>query len=154
MSDSYREQHKLRLAYMPWLYPRLKPRHRAWAEPWQKKVQEELERLETVRFGEHCFVAPQARLFAEPGRDIRVGDHSHIAADSEPVYDLFATALLLEKPPEGVGGCRLWWFQSQRPQRPLAAFPAQPEGPGPFFRQGVITLVYVDGLHCTIEITL
>ncbi len=82
MSDSYREQHKLRLAYMPWLYPRLKPRHRAWAEPWQTKVQKELERLETVRFGEHCFVAPQARLFAEPGRDIRVGDHSHIAADT------------------------------------------------------------------------
>ncbi len=35
MSDFYREQHKLRLAYMPWLYPRLKPRHRDWAVPWQ-----------------------------------------------------------------------------------------------------------------------
>ena len=39
MSDFYREQHKLRLAYMPWLYPRLKPRHRDWAVPWQAELQ-------------------------------------------------------------------------------------------------------------------
>ena len=39
MSDFYREQHKLRLAYMPWLYPRLKPRHRDWAAPWQAELQ-------------------------------------------------------------------------------------------------------------------
>ncbi|MCH2556451.1 MAG: acyltransferase [Alcanivorax sp.] len=81
MTDPYRDQHKQRLAYMPWLYPRLKPRHRAWAEPWQRALQEEWSRLETVRFGAHCFVAPQARLFAEPGRDIVIGDHSHIAAN-------------------------------------------------------------------------
>ena len=81
MTDPYREQHKLRLSYMPWLYPRLKPRHRAWAEPWQASLQAEWSRLETVHFGVHCFVAPQARLFAEPGRDIRIGDHTHLAAD-------------------------------------------------------------------------
>ncbi|MFP1677278.1 acyltransferase [Alloalcanivorax sp. C16-2] len=81
MTDPYREQHKQRLAYMPWLYPRLKPRHRAWAEPWQAALQAEWSRLETVHFGVHCFVAPQARLFAEPGRDIRIGDHTHLAAD-------------------------------------------------------------------------
>lgn len=81
MSDFYREQHKLRLAYMPWLYPRLKPRHRDWAEPWQAQLQQQWSSLETVHFGMHCFVAPQARLFAEPGRDIHVGDGSHIAAD-------------------------------------------------------------------------
>lgn len=81
MTDPYREQHKQRLSYMPWLYPRLKPRHRAWAEPWQASLQAEWSRLETVHFGVHCFVAPQARLFAEPGRDIRIGDHTHLAAD-------------------------------------------------------------------------
>ena len=78
MSDFYREQHKLRLAYMPWLYPRLKPRHRDWAAPWQAELQRQWSVLETVHFGVHCFVAPQARLFAEPGRDIHVGDGSHL----------------------------------------------------------------------------
>ena len=31
----YREQHKHRLNYMPWLYWSLKPKHREWAEAWQ-----------------------------------------------------------------------------------------------------------------------
>ena len=77
----YREQHKKRLAYMPWLYGRLKAKHRAWAEPWQRDIQHSLMALETVRFGQDCFVAPQAVLLAEPGRDIIVGDGSQIAAD-------------------------------------------------------------------------
>ncbi|ASK35830.1 acyltransferase [Alcanivorax sp. N3-2A] len=81
MSDPYRQQHQRRLSYMPWLYARLKPRHRQWALPWQEMVQAELQRLETVRFGAHCFVAPEAHLFAEPGRDIEVGAHTHIAAE-------------------------------------------------------------------------
>ncbi len=79
--DDYREQHKQRLAYMPWLYGRLKPKHLAWAAPWQAGIQQRLSQLETVHFGEHCFVAPQAVLLAEPGRDIIVGDGSQIAAD-------------------------------------------------------------------------
>ncbi|MGB2336435.1 MAG: acyltransferase [Alcanivorax sp.] len=79
--DDYREQHKQRLAYMPWLYGRLKPKHRAWAEPWQQGIQQRLMALETVHLGENCFVAPQAALFAEPGRDIIVGDGCQIAAD-------------------------------------------------------------------------
>ncbi|WP_300348449.1 acyltransferase [uncultured Alcanivorax sp.] len=77
----YREQHKKRLAYMPWLYGRLKAKHRAWAEPWQREIQQQLMALETVRFGEACFVAPQAVLLAEPGRDIIVADGCQIAAD-------------------------------------------------------------------------
>ena len=79
--DDYREQHKQRLAYMPWLYARLKPKHRAWAEPWQQALQQRWMALETVTFGTDCFVAPQAVLLAEPGRDIIVGDGSQIAAD-------------------------------------------------------------------------
>lgn len=77
----YQARHKQRLSYMPWLYARLKPAQRAWAEAWQAAIQAELMALETIRFGQGCFVAPEAHLFAEPGRDIIVGDHSQIAAD-------------------------------------------------------------------------
>lgn len=77
-----RAQHKQRLSWMPWLYFVLKPRHRAWAEAWQREVQAELMLLETVAFAEGCFVAPEARLFAEPGRAIVVGAGSSIAASA------------------------------------------------------------------------
>lgn len=80
--DRYRAQHQRRLAYMPWLYARLKARHRAWAEPWQAALQAELAAMETVRFGRDCFIAPDAQLFAEPGRDIVLGDGCLIAAGS------------------------------------------------------------------------
>ncbi len=66
---------------MPWLYFSLKPKHRAWAEPWQKRVQDRLTSLETVHIAEGCFVAPEARIFAEPGRDVIVGSGCAIAAD-------------------------------------------------------------------------
>ncbi len=79
--DRYRRQHQRRLSYMPWLYARLKPAHRAWAEAWQRALQDELMALETVHIGAHCFIAPEANLFAEPGRDIVIGDYSQIAAD-------------------------------------------------------------------------
>jgi acetyltransferase-like isoleucine patch superfamily enzyme len=67
-----REQHKLRLSWMPWLYFTLKPRHRAWAEAWQRELQARLLQLETVEIAEGCFISPDARLFAEPGRPIRL----------------------------------------------------------------------------------
>lgn len=78
---AYRQQHKQRLSYMPWLYYSLKPKHQSWARPWQQELQRHLAGLETVSFGQDCFVAPEARLFAEPGRDIVLGDGSSIAAD-------------------------------------------------------------------------
>ncbi|MCK5875081.1 MAG: acyltransferase [Alcanivoracaceae bacterium] len=81
MTDQYREQHKQRLSYMPWLYHSLKPAQREWAEAWQRELQQQLMALETIRFGDGCFVAPEAKLFAEPGRDIVVGNGSQIAAD-------------------------------------------------------------------------
>ncbi len=37
--------------------------------------------LETVRLGEGCFVAPSARIFAEPTRGIVLGDECSVAAD-------------------------------------------------------------------------
>jgi acetyltransferase-like isoleucine patch superfamily enzyme len=77
-----REQHKLRLSWMPWLYFSLKPRHRAWAEAWQQEVQARFMELETIQIAEGCFVAPEARLFAEPGRTLVIGPGSSIAADT------------------------------------------------------------------------
>lgn len=79
--EHYRRQHQRRLGYMPWLYHSLKPRHREWARAWQQALQAELSALETIRFGADCFVAAEANLFAEPGRDIVVGAGTVIAAD-------------------------------------------------------------------------
>ncbi|UTF61036.1 DapH/DapD/GlmU-related protein [Gilvimarinus sp. DA14] len=78
----YTEQHKQRLNYMPWLYYSLKPKHLAWAEPWQAQIQQQLCALETVHIGSNVFIAPSARIFAEPGRDIVIGDNTYIAADT------------------------------------------------------------------------
>lgn len=80
--EDFREQHKRRLSYMPWLYYTLKPKHQQWAQAWQAQIQTRLCQLETIQLGNNCFVAPQANLFAEPGRDIVIGDNTHIAADS------------------------------------------------------------------------
>ncbi len=77
----YREQHKHRLNYMPWLYWSLKAKNRAWAETWQKEYQTYLMQMETIEIGENCFISPLAHIFAEPGRKISIGDHTFIAAD-------------------------------------------------------------------------
>ena len=84
MADSglYREQHKKRLSWMPWLYFALKPRHRAWAEACQREVQDFLRAQETVEIGEGGFIAPEAALFGEPGRPVRIGDRCAIAAQA------------------------------------------------------------------------
>ena len=77
----YREQHKQRLNYMPWLYWSLKPKHRVWAEAWQQEYQAYLMAMETVEIGKNCFISPLAHIFAEPGRKISIGDNTFIAAD-------------------------------------------------------------------------
>ncbi|WP_373047876.1 acyltransferase [Vulgatibacter sp.] len=66
---------------MPWLYFSLKPKHRSWAEAWQREVQQSFRDLETIEIAEGCFVAPEAKLFAEPGRPIRIGPGCAIAAE-------------------------------------------------------------------------
>ena len=78
----YREQHQLRLSWMPWLWFDLKPKLRAWAEPWQAEIQARLRALEAVEIGEGCFIAPEARIFAEPTRPVRIGDRVTIAAEA------------------------------------------------------------------------
>ena len=78
--DAHRRAHMRRLSWMPWLWDRLKPHQRAWAEPWQAELQRELAEVERVRFGTDVFVAPEAALIAEPHRDIVVGDACRIGA--------------------------------------------------------------------------
>lgn len=80
-SLKYREQHKLRLSWMPWLYDSLKPNQKQWAREWQSELQALFCDMETITFGEDCFIAPSARVFAEPGRLIDVGSGARIAAD-------------------------------------------------------------------------
>jgi len=80
-SDFYRTQHKLRLSYMPWLYFELKLIHKDWATKWQQEIQSYLMAVETIQIGKNCFIAPEAKLFAEPGRPIIIGEGSYIAAD-------------------------------------------------------------------------
>ena len=87
MTDSdpllkYREQHKHRLNYMPWLYWRLKDKHLAWVKSWQQDYQDYLQEMEDVEIGENCFISPLAHIFAERGRKISIGNNSFVAADS------------------------------------------------------------------------
>ena len=78
----YRRQHQHRLSWMPWLYFTLKPKHRVWAEAWQAEIQARLCSLETIEIGDGCFVAPEAHIFAEPGRTIHLGHRVSIAAEA------------------------------------------------------------------------
>lgn len=77
----FREQHKKRLSWMPWLYFSLKERHRAWAQAWQDEVQNSFRELETIEIASGCFVSPEARLFGEPGRGIVMQEGCSLAAE-------------------------------------------------------------------------
>jgi len=79
--EKFIEQHKKRLCYMPWLYYSLKPKHIIWAKAWQDEIQSALQELETVKIGSNCFISPNANIFAEPGRDIIIGNNVTIASD-------------------------------------------------------------------------
>lgn len=74
-------QHKHRLSWMPWLYFRLKEKHKVWAIPWQESLQEMLQEIETITIAPGGFIAPEAHLFAEPGRPIVIGEACAIAAE-------------------------------------------------------------------------
>lgn len=80
MERLYRAQHQRRLSFMPWLYFSLAEKHRGWAEAWQARVQDRLRALETIEIAEGSFIAPEAALFAEPGRGIVLGPGVSIAA--------------------------------------------------------------------------
>jgi acetyltransferase-like isoleucine patch superfamily enzyme len=78
--EFYREQHKKRLSHMPWLYFTLSETHRAWARAWQDEVQQQLQALETVTLEPGCFIAPEAAIFAEANKPIRIGAGCSVAA--------------------------------------------------------------------------
>ena len=78
--ERFREAHKKRLSWMPWLYFSLKPKHRVWAEPWQAEVQRRLMEEETVELAPGCFISPEAGIFAELGRPVRLGPGCTVAA--------------------------------------------------------------------------
>lgn len=80
-AEAMQAQHKKRLSWMPWLWYRLKPKHLLWAAQWQQQVQQQLTSLETITIGDNCFIAPEAALFAEPGRPITIGKQCMIAAN-------------------------------------------------------------------------
>lgn len=76
----FREQHKKRLSWMPWLVQSLKPKHLVWVQPWQAEIQARLMREETVTLGEGCFISPEAGIFAEPGRPVVLGPGCTVAS--------------------------------------------------------------------------
>ncbi|MBL1418477.1 MAG: acyltransferase [Moritella sp.] len=78
----YIAQHKRRLAWMPGLYYKLKPKALSWAKRWQADLQAYVMSVETVEFGDNCFIAPDCHMFAEPGRKITMGDNCFIASAS------------------------------------------------------------------------
>src|SRR5690606_430449 len=67
------------MAAMPWLYFRAPPHIAQWARAWQAEVHAELMDLEAVQLDPTCFVAPDASVFAEPGRAVVIGPRCSIA---------------------------------------------------------------------------
>jgi acetyltransferase-like isoleucine patch superfamily enzyme len=79
-TEDYLAQHKERLAWMPWLYAGLKPELRDPIRAWQAELQARLVALECITIGDDCFIAPDAKLFAEPKRPIVIGHGVCIAS--------------------------------------------------------------------------
>jgi acetyltransferase-like isoleucine patch superfamily enzyme len=77
-----RRQHMRRMAWMPWLYFQAPPEIRAWAEPWQQRIHDRLRQLEAAELDPRCFIAPDAKVFAEPMRPVRVAAGASIAAQA------------------------------------------------------------------------
>ena len=77
----YDAQKRKRLSWMPRLWTNDAAKHRTEdALGWQKERQERMAKLETVRFGAGAFVGEGVEIFAEPGRNVVVGEGSAIAA--------------------------------------------------------------------------
>lgn len=68
------------MAFMPWLYFSAPPHVHEWASAWQREVHADLLSVEAVALHPSCFVAEEANVFAEPRREVRVGEGAAIAA--------------------------------------------------------------------------
>lgn len=73
-------QHQRRMSCMPWLYFRAPEAIAAWARDWQAQVHAALADVEAVVLDPTCFVAPDADIFGEPGREVVVGARASIAS--------------------------------------------------------------------------
>ncbi len=65
---------------MPYLYFRLRSPQKEVAAAHQAELQAMLCARECVVLGENCFIAPEAAIFGEPGRGVRLGSHCFVAA--------------------------------------------------------------------------
>lgn len=143
--EMLREQHKRRLSWMPWLYFSLKPRHREWAEVWQREVQQQLTDSETVTIGAGAFVAPDAAIFAEPGRAVTIGREASIASqvfvhgpvvigdrvslNARASLDGGAGGIIIGEDTRIATGATLYAFDHQlAPDRPVRAQPVRSRG--------------------------
>jgi acetyltransferase-like isoleucine patch superfamily enzyme len=99
---SYREQHKKRLSWMPWLYHSLKPELRQWVRDWQAEVQAELMRLEAVSIGADCWIG--ANVGVTDG--VTIGDHAIIGMGSIVTRDIPAWAIAAGNPARVIGDRR------------------------------------------------
>ncbi len=82
--ERLRLQHQKRLSHMPYLFHEHRRRgvsELSWTLEWQRQVQADLMSVEAVELGADCFIAPEARIFAEPKRPIVLGSECSVAAD-------------------------------------------------------------------------
>jgi carbonic anhydrase/acetyltransferase-like protein (isoleucine patch superfamily) len=54
--------------------------HLAWIREWQAQVQRELAEVEAVELHPECFVSPDADIFAEPHRVVRIAARASVAS--------------------------------------------------------------------------
>lgn len=143
--EHFRDAHKKRLSWMPWLYFSLKPKHLIWAEPWQAEVQQRLMQEETVVIAEGCFIAPDAGIFAELGRPVTLGPRCTVAShaflhgpltlaedvsiNSRASVDGGAAGITIGKGTRIATGASLYAFDhGMRPDRPVREQPVTSKG--------------------------
>jgi acetyltransferase-like isoleucine patch superfamily enzyme len=81
-SIDFAPQKRKRLSWMPRLLENDRAKHNTEdVSTWQRERQAYLSSVETVRFGDGCFVGDGTEIFAERGRAVTLGDGSRVAAN-------------------------------------------------------------------------
>ena len=80
-TPDFTAQKRKRVSFMPRLLDNNRAKHlTSDIQTWQRNVQRDISAVETVRFGDDCFVGEGTEIFAEPGRDVALGDGARVAA--------------------------------------------------------------------------